>query len=80
LKVKYGYEVPRNYADAIDIDRRNKNTKWQDAVALELKQIDDYCTFIDLGPKETAKIPKGYKKICVHLVYNVKHDGCHKGR
>jgi hypothetical protein len=27
LKVKYGYEVPRNNADAIDIDIRNKNTK-----------------------------------------------------
>ena len=27
-----------------------------------------------------APIPKGYKKICVHLVYDAKHDGRHKAR
>jgi hypothetical protein len=25
-------------------------------------------------------LPNGYKKICVHLVNDVKHDGQHKAR
>jgi hypothetical protein len=25
-------------------------------------------------------VPSGYKKIRAHLVYDVKHDGCHKAR
>ena len=75
-KYKYGYEVPKNYADAVRLDERNKTTKWQDAVALEMTQLDDYKTFKTYGRVK----PSGYKKIKVHLVFDVKHDGRHKAR
>ena len=75
---KYGYEVPRNHADAMRLDEKNKNTKWHDAEVLELKQLDEYSTFDDQGKND--KVPIGYKKIRVHLVYNVKHDGRHKAK
>ncbi len=75
---KYGYEVLRNYHHAIKLDNRNDNTKWQDSTALEMIQLDDYNTFKDLG--KGAKPPEGYKKIRVHLVFDIKHDGCHKSR
>ena len=35
-----------------------------------------YEVFDDQGYK--APIPQGYKKIRVHLVFDVKHDGCHR--
>jgi hypothetical protein len=38
----------------------------------------EYDTFRDLGHKDTAPPPTGYKKIRTHLVYNCKHDGRHK--
>ena len=79
-RYKYGFEIPRNYAHALVLDERNKNTKWKDAVALELLQIQEYETFKSLGHKSTAKVPPGYKKIRVHLVFDVKHDGRHKAR
>ena len=79
-KYKYGFEVPRDYKHALRLDELNKNTKWQDAIDTELKQIDDYDTFKDLGHKSKAKPPPGFKKIRVHLVFDVKHDGRHKGR
>ena len=41
----YGQEVPCNHADAVCLDEKNKNTKWQDAKALELKQLDKYSIF-----------------------------------
>jgi hypothetical protein len=68
---KYGFEVPRNYEDAVCIDHQNANTKWQDAVRMELESVHSYNVFIDKGPT----VPAGYRKIHVHLVFDVKHDG-----
>ena len=75
-KFKYGFEVPRDYKHAIWLDKRNGNNKWAEATQLEMTQLDDYSTFKDVG----KVIPDGYKKIRVHLVYDVKHDGRHKAR
>jgi hypothetical protein len=40
-KYKFGELVPNNVAHAFAIDRKNNNTAWQDAIATELKQIND---------------------------------------
>ncbi|KAL7578841.1 hypothetical protein ACA910_016061 [Epithemia clementina (nom. ined.)] len=70
----------------MELDRKNGNTKWKKAIDLELKQIDDYQTFKDIGNAEinakgqVVNAPEGYKKIRVHLVFAVKHDGRHKAR
>jgi hypothetical protein len=61
---KYGFEVPRNYEEAICIDCQNTNTKWQDVVRMELELVHSY---IDKG----STIPAGYCKIHVHLVFDV---------
>ena len=75
---KYGYLVPRNHSQAVDIDLRNGNTRWQDSEVTEANQLDEYDTFVDKG--KGAAIPSGYKKIRCHFVYDVKHDGRHKAR
>ena len=36
-KFKYGFEVPKSFKHAIEIDKRNGNTLWQDATKLELE-------------------------------------------
>jgi hypothetical protein len=79
-KYKYGHEVPRSYAHAIRIDERNRNRRWQEAIELELQQINEYGAFTDLGHHTKTAPPDGYKKIRVHLVFDVKHDGRHKAR
>ena len=79
-KFKNGYQVPKSYADAVRLDERNGNTKWQEAIDLELKQINEYDTFTDFGHHTSAKLPQGSKKIRVHFVFDVKHDGRHKAR
>ena len=79
-KYKYGYEVARSYRHGMVLDQRNGNTKWADAVATEFQQIDDYNTFDDKGHKDHSPSPPGYKRIRVHLVFDVKHDGRHKAR
>ena len=62
------------------LDAKNGNTKWYDAIALEKDSIMEYKTFTDLGHMTQAKAPTGFKKICVHLVFDIKHDGRHKAR
>ena len=75
-KYKYGYQVPKDYEDAIRLDQRNGNNKWMAATELEMTQLDEYNTFIDKA--KPGESPKGYKKIKVHPIYDVKHDGRHK--
>jgi hypothetical protein len=43
-----------------------------------MKNLAKYKTFIDNGKGGIP--PEGYKKICCHMVYDVKHDGRHKSR
>jgi len=73
-----GFQVPHNHAEAIELDRMNGNTVWRDAEATELNQIDEHKSFADKG----AGFNPGsdFKKIRVHMVHAVKHDGRHKAR
>ena len=75
---QFGYRVPRTPQEAIKFDNENNNTRWQDAMALEMEQLQEYETFKDLGVG--TKAPDGYCKIRVHFVLAVKHDGRHKAR
>jgi hypothetical protein len=79
-KYKYGYEIPRTSEQAKRLDQKNGNTLWGETTALELGQIDEYITFIDKGHHTKVNPPSACKKIRVHLVYDVKHDGKHKVR
>jgi hypothetical protein len=79
-KYKYGFEVPKNYEDAIRLDKINGNNKWMDAIKTELGQIDEYNTFKDFGHKDKVRPPEGFKRIRVHLIFDVKHDGRQKAR
>ena len=77
-KYQYGYQVPHDYAQAVKLDEKAGNTKWQDATKLEMGQLDEYDTFKNHGLN--GKPPDNYKKIRVHLIFAVKHDGRQKAR
>ena len=80
-KYKYGFEVPRDYRHAMQLDQRNGNTKWKRAVDTEYELVViEYEAFIDKGKFSIEKIPDGYKLIKVHMVFDVKPDGRHRGR
>ena len=44
----FGFEIPKNYAHAMVLDKRNGNTRWKDCTQLELDQLYDYSTFKDM--------------------------------
>ena len=41
----FSIEIPRNVKHALELDKANGNTLWQDSIALELKGINEYHTF-----------------------------------
>jgi len=77
---KFGYHIPSTFEEALAFDKANGNSKWQGAMALEIKQLFDYDCFEDGGIHGKAPSPEVYKKIRGRLVYDVKHDGRHKAR
>jgi Reverse transcriptase (RNA-dependent DNA polymerase) len=74
---QFGIQVPRNVKEAYELDAKNGNTKWQDAIKEEVDAVLMLITFIDHG-----KIPylEGYKNIIVHFVFDIKHGLRHKAR
>ena len=83
-RYQHGFQAPKDYNDAMTLDKGNGNTHWQDAMDLELTQIHEYKVFKDTGKahfhNEKVVIPDGFHKIRVHFVYAVKHDGRFKAR
>ena len=61
-KYKYGFEVPRNYVHAMNLDEKNKNSMWKDASDLEIKQIFEYKTFVDHGHHTKSSPPTSQKR------------------
>jgi hypothetical protein len=62
----------------MQFDLKNGSMLWQEATNLEMSQLAEYDTFKDLGHKDTAPPPTGYKKIRTHHIYDCKHEGRHK--
>ena len=46
---KYGFEVACSHAHAMQLDAKNGNKKWKEAVNTELSLIAEYETFEDKG-------------------------------
>ena len=41
----FGYLIPRNYIEAMQFDSENKNSKWYDAIKLEMESMLEYNVF-----------------------------------
>ena len=82
----FGYLIPRNYMEDMQFDKENKNSKWYDAIKLEMESMQVYKVFKKWDKaildkhKRVTDPHKGYHKVKVHLVFAVKFDGRHKTR
>ena len=72
---QFGFLIPKDYKQALQLDEQNGNSKWYDATKLEMDQINEYKVFQDHGkaqydPKsrKVSNAPNGYQKIRVHLI------------
>ena len=45
----FGYLIPRNYMEAMQFDSENKNSKWYDAIKLDMESMREYKVFKKVG-------------------------------
>ena len=64
----YGIEVPRNWKEAVEIDRNNGNTLWQEAVRKEMKTVRPELEVHD-GEEKYLVV---FTRITGHIIYTVK--------
>jgi hypothetical protein len=48
IKYKFSIQDPKGIKNSIDLDKKNGNQFWQEAIKAEFKQLTDYQTFIVL--------------------------------
>ena len=73
---KYGIEVPTSVEHAREIDLKNGNTLWSDAIELEMKNVAVAFEILETG----EPIPVGWTKSSGHIVFDVKMDFTRKAR
>ena len=74
--MKFGIYVPKNYNEAVEMDKQNGNTLWQDATKKEMRNVEVAFRFLDDG----SRVPIGFKKITCHLIFDIKFDLTRKAR
>ena len=74
---KFGVRVPKSVKEAFELDKINGNKKWEEAMLLEVGQINKYETFKLVMEDDDME---GYKCIPYHMIFDVKFDGRHKAR
>ena len=79
IKYKYGIKVPGNVREAIEIDKANGDTYWQDAMRLEVGALLDLDCF-EFKPEGWKPEEPGFQKTNLHMVFDVKHDLRRKAR
>ena len=73
---KYGIEVPRSVRQAYEIDQKNNNTFWRDAIQKEMKNVELAFQILE----NNEKVPVGYAKASGHLIFDVKMNFTRKAR
>ena len=65
---KYRIEIPTSIKHTEEIDHRNKNTFWQDAIKLEMSNVGVAFKILEKGESP----PPGYTKSSGHIVFDVR--------
>jgi hypothetical protein len=79
IRFKFGVQIPRTAKEAFALDKENGNTFWEDAMKMEISQLNEFETLTILGPAP-MDLPPGYKLIRAHMVFDVKQSGKQKAR
>ena len=77
-RYKYGVDVPRNVTHALEIDAKNENHCWRDAIASEMKSLNDMKVFNIL--ERGARPPEGHQRIPMLIIFDIKMDFRTKAR
>ena len=75
-KLKFGVEIPQTVQEAEELDRKNGNKLWHNAINKELKNVMVAFKLLEEG----VKAPPGSTKIPYHIIFDVRFDLTRKAR
>ena len=61
---KYGIEIPTSWSHAVEIDTKNGNQLWRDALAKEMKNVGVAFDVLE----DHQRVPVGWTKASGHLI------------
>ncbi len=67
---KFGIELPKLVAHALELDRQNGNMLWADAIAKEMKDVQPAFRILDSNDPD----PVGHQNIRCHMIFDVKME------
>ena len=67
---KFGIKIPTSVKDALEIDKKNGNTYWDDAIATKMKNFGAAFKILPDG----TSAPNGYQRINCHMIFDVKME------
>ena len=67
---KFGIELPNAVAEDHDLDKKNGNTLWDNAILKEMKNMN---IAFDIMPDGEC-VPNDYKQICCPTIFDVKTE------
>ena len=75
-RMKFGITIPGTVEEALELDRKNGNTLWADAIKKEMDNSRIAFRLLERGESP----PRGYKEITCHLIFDLKLDMTRKAR
>ena len=76
VKYKFGVQTLKHPMHTLKLDCLNGNTKWHEALQLEIDQLIKFNTFLICNKGDIDL--KDYTYVLLLMVFNVKFDGQHK--
>ena len=67
---EFGIKIPTSVKDALEIDKKNGNTYWDDAIKTEMKNVRAASKILPDG----TTAPNGYQKISCHMIFDIKME------
>ena len=74
---KYGLELPKNVAQALEIDRKTGTDFWLKAIEKEIRNVFPAFEFLE---SDDAQVPPGYTFVDTYFVFDIKMDLTRKAR
>ena len=73
---KYGKEIPKSIKHAYEIDAKNGNSLWTDAIKKEMTNVG---IAFEILPQD-KQAPPGWNRVSGHIIFDVKMDYTRKAR
>ena len=67
---KFGIALPKNVKEALQLDKENGNTLWDDAIATETKNVKVDFKILDDG----KMAPRDHQFVNFHMIFDIKKE------